>query len=290
MNKTAGKISLLSGFISAIGSLLISGLLAALPAYAEKPGSEKGLSVVQLVSRDSPPFSWYDAGQKRYLGSIFFLQEKVFKELELAMDLEQLDYNDAKLNDILLLKLKHGEMDVLVGSDRRAELDSSILWLQEPLVELQVSLFVRAGERFVFSGWDSLRGKVGVIVSQPGRKGFYTKLSPVDFEHMGLQLETAATHQQAIQWLLKGRADYWATDSFIGNGLITTLKLSSQLDVVEQNLVSVPLYIGFAKDSDYVTLMPSVERQLQQMRASGQIDHIRQRFMQEFINSQVRSQ
>lgn len=245
------------------------------------------LQVVQLASRYSPPYSWYDQKTKHYRGFIFHFQQKLFEEVNLEMNVNQINYNDKNDRQRLIEKLQHGEVDLIVGSDRASQFESSVIWVKEPLVELQISLFVKKGKKFEFINWESLQGKVGAIVSQQGRKSFYTKLSPLNFAQRGLKIETALNQQEAIDWLLQERVDYWATDHFIGNGLITAFGLSDQLDAIDRTLVTVPLFIGVSKKSSHLDKIAKIEQGIIKMRESGQLDYIRSRFMRDFINSQM---
>ena len=103
----------------------------------------------------------------------------------------------------------------------------------------------------------------------------------------GLQIEAALNQQEAIDWLLQGKVDYWATDLFVGHGLITVLGISDQLEAIDPPFVSIPLYIGFSKKSLHLDKIPKIEQAIRNMRESGQLEHIRTRFMRDFINSQM---
>ncbi len=248
------------------------------------------LQVVQLASRYAPPYSWYDLSRKRYRGYIFYLQEKLFQDLSISTENHQRDYNDAHDREYLMLQLEMGEIDVIVGSDKVKEFEKLVHWVEEPLVELHASIFVKKKLVDNYSkGWESLQGKRGVMVSQQGREQIQTNLSPLNLANKGLSLKAAVNHQEAIDWLLRGKVDYWATDYFIGHGLITTLSLGGKLDSAEQHLVSVPLYIGFSKQSSHQALIPKISQRLRDMRKTGQLEHIRQRFMQDFIKAQIQA-
>lgn len=261
--------------------LLVGFMVLQRPVYAEP------LKVVQLASRYAPPYSWYDQNEKRYRGFNFFFQETLFDELGLNMDVYQLDYNDRFDRQAVVDRLKTGELDVLVGSDRADEFEAHVIWVNEPLVELQIALFVKKGNAFEFIAWPSLQDKVGVIVSQQGRKNLYTKLSPLNFSQQGLKIETALNHQEAIDWLLRGKVDYWATDRFIGHGLITVLGIADQLESIDRHMVSIPLYIGFSKRSLHLDKISKIEQGIRKMRDSGQLGHMRASFMRDFIRSQM---
>lgn len=237
---------------TASGGLFLACLLAT-SAFAQAGGNE-GLSptlaaikkahVVRLGYRESsPPFSFLDQAN-RPIGYSFELCEAIVEEIGVEVDDPSLRIDYVKVtSDDRIEAVLQNKIDLECGSTTaNAERGKRVAF--SPL------MFVAGTKLMVpkasaVSGAADLKGKTVVVTkgttNEQAMHAVDQKLS------LGLNIVTAADHEQSFQMLADGKADAFATDDILLYGLIVRHKAQDKFRVAGDYLSYDPYGIMFRK-------------------------------------------
>jgi glutamate/aspartate transport system substrate-binding protein len=239
-------------------------LIAAAPALTVR-AQEVGLSptlaniksthTVRLGYREaSPPFSFLDQAG-RPIGYSLELCEAIVEEIGTAVDEPELKIEYVKVtSDDRIAAVLDRKIDLECGSTTaNAERGKQVAF--SPLMFVAgTKLMVPKGSSA--KGIADLRGKTIVVTkgttNEQAIHAADKKLS------LGLNVVTAADHEQSYQMLADGKADAFATDDILLYGLIARHKAQDKMKVVGDYLSYDPYGIMFRKGEPEVAAL--VER------------------------------
>src|ERR1700730_1887963 len=245
-------------------SLLAAVVLLTTVATAQTGGSEglsptlaniKNTHVVRLGYRESsPPFSFLDQAN-RPIGYSLELCEAIVDEIGVEVDDPNLRIEYVKVtSDDRIPAVVQNKIDLECGSTTaNAERGKQVAF--SPL------MFVAGTKLMVpkastISGPTDLKGKT-VVVTKGTPK--YQASHAVDKKFaLGLNILTAADHEQSYQMLVDGKADAFATDDILLYGLIARHKSQDKFKVTGEYLSYDPYGIMFRKGEPQLTAV--VER------------------------------
>ena len=234
-------------------SLLAAVVLLTAAAGAQTGGSE-GLSptlanikrahVVRLGYRESsPPFSFLDHSN-RPIGYSLELCEAIVEEIGVEVDDANLRIEHVKVtSDDRIPAVVQNKIDLECGSTTaNAERSKQVAF--SPL------MFVAGTKLMVpkastISGPTDLKGKTVVVTKGTTNE---QAMHAVDKKFaLGLNIVTAADHEQSYQMLVDGKADAFATDDILLYGLIARHKAQDKFRVTGEYLSYDPYGIMFRK-------------------------------------------
>jgi glutamate/aspartate transport system substrate-binding protein len=234
--------------------LLLAACLLTTAAFAQPAGSGEGLSptlanikarhVVRLGYRESsPPFSFLDQAN-RPIGYSLELCEAVVDEIGIEVDDANLRIEYVKVtSDDRIPAVVQNKIDLECGSTTaNAERAKQVSF--SPL------MFVAGTKLMVpkasaISGPADLKGKTVVVTkgttNEQAMHALDKKLA------LGMNIITAADHEQSYQMLVEGKADAFATDDILLYGLIARHKSQDKFRVAGDYLSYDPYGIMFRK-------------------------------------------
>jgi glutamate/aspartate transport system substrate-binding protein len=234
--------------------LLLAACLLTTAAFAQPAGGGEGLSptlanikarhVVRLGYRESsPPFSFLDQAN-RPIGYSLELCEAVVDEIGIEVDDANLRIEYVKVtSDDRIPAVVQNKIDLECGSTTaNAERAKQVSF--SPL------MFVAGTKLMVpkasaVSGPSDLKGKTVVVTkgttNEQAMHALDKKLT------LGMNIVTAADHEQSYQMLVEGKADAFATDDILLYGLIARHKSQDKFRVAGDYLSYDPYGIMFRK-------------------------------------------
>ncbi len=250
------------------GCLLAAGWLAAVVLLATAAGAQtsgEGLSptlanikkthVVRLGYRESsPPFSFLDQAN-RPIGYSLELCEAIVDEIGVEVDDSDLRIEYVKVtSDDRIPAVVQNKIDLECGSTTaNAERGKQVAFSPLMFVAGTKLMVPKAS---IISGPTDLRGKTVVVT-----KGTTNEQAMHNIDKkfsLGLNIVTAADHEQSYQMLVDGKADAFATDDILLYGLIARHKSQDKFRVTGEYLSYDPYGIMFRKGEAQLTAV--VER------------------------------
>ena len=235
------------------GGLLLAACLLTTAASAQGAGDEglsptlaniKGTHVVRLGYRESsPPFSFLDQAN-RPIGYSLELCEAIVDEIGVAVDDANLKIEYVKVtSDDRIQAVVQNRIDLECGSTTaNAERSKQVAF--SPL------MFVAGTKLMVpkasaISAPKDLQGKTVVVTKGTTNE---QAMHALDKKFgLGLNIATAADHEQSYQMLVDGKADAFATDDILLYGLIARHKSQDKFRVTGDYLSYEPYGIMFRK-------------------------------------------
>jgi glutamate/aspartate transport system substrate-binding protein len=235
------------------GGLLLAACLLTTAASAQGAGDEglsptlaniKGTHVVRLGYRESsPPFSFLDQAN-RPIGYSLELCEAIVDEIGVAVDDANLRIEYVKVtSDDRIQAVVQNKIDLECGSTTaNAERGKQVAF--SPL------MFVAGTKLMVpkasaISAPKDLQGKTVVVTKGTTNE---QAMHALDKKFgLGLNIATAADHEQSYQMLVDGKADAFATDDILLYGLIARHKSQDKFRVTGDYLSYEPYGIMFRK-------------------------------------------
>ena len=235
------------------GGLLLAACLLTTAASAQGAGDEglsptlaniKGTHVVRLGYRESsPPFSFLDQAN-RPIGYSLELCEAIVDEIGVAVDDANLRIEYVKVtSDDRIQAVVQNKIDLECGSTTaNAERSKQVAF--SPL------MFVAGTKLMVpkasaISAPKDLQGKTVVVTKGTTNE---QAMHALDKKFgLGLNIATAADHEQSYQMLVDGKADAFATDDILLYGLIARHKSQDKFRVTGDYLSYEPYGIMFRK-------------------------------------------
>jgi glutamate/aspartate transport system substrate-binding protein len=245
------------------GGLLLAASLLATAASAQT--SSEGLSptldnikkthVVRLGYRESsPPFSFLDQSN-RPIGYSLELCEAIVEEIGVEVDDANLKIEHVKVtSDDRIPAVTQNKIDLECGSTTaNAERARQVAF--SPLMFVAGTKLMMPKASAISAPAD-LKGKTVVVTKGTTNE---QAMHNVDKKFsLGLNIVTAADHEQSYQTLVDGKADAFATDDILLYGLIARHKSQDKFKVVGEYLSYDPYGIMFRKGEPQLTAV--VER------------------------------
>src|SRR5450755_4574916 len=246
------------------GGLLLAALLLTTAAAAQTGGNEglsptlsniKNTHVVRLGYRESsPPFSFLDQAN-RPIGYSLELCQAVVDEIGVEVDDPDLKIDYVKVtSDDRIPAVVQGKVDLECGSTTaNAERSKQVAF--SPLMFVAGTKLMVPKASTIVAPKD-LQGKTVVVTkgttNEQAMHAVDKKLS------LGLNIVTAADHEQSYQMLVDGNADAFATDDILLYGLMARHKAQDKFRVTGEYLSYDPYGIMFRKGEPQLTAV--VER------------------------------
>jgi len=243
-----------SGVVGAIG-LLLAALLPATGAIAQGGGQGgeglsptlariKNANIVHVGYRESsPPFSFLDEAN-RPIGYSLELCEAIVEEIAAEVDAPDLKIDYVKVtSDDRIPAVLQNKIDLECGSTTaNAERSKQVAF--SPLIFVAGTKLMVAKSSPISAATD-LKGKTVVVTKGTTNE---QAMRNVDKKfQLGLNIVSAADHEQSYQMLADGKVDAFATDDILLYGLIARHKSQDKFRVTGDYLSYEPYGIMFRK-------------------------------------------
>jgi len=243
-----------SGVVGAIG-LLLAALLPATGAIAQGGGQGgeglsptlariKNANIVHVGYRESsPPFSFLDEAN-RPIGYSLELCEAIVEEIAAEVDAPDLKIDYVKVTpDDRIPAVLQNKIDLECGSTTaNAERSKQVAF--SPLIFVAGTKLMVAKSSPISAATD-LKGKTVVVTKGTTNE---QAMRNVDKKfQLGLNIVSAADHEQSYQMLADGKVDAFATDDILLYGLIARHKSQDKFRVTGDYLSYEPYGIMFRK-------------------------------------------
>jgi glutamate/aspartate transport system substrate-binding protein len=255
--RQAPRISIAAGGLLLVACLLTTAASAQTGAEGLSPtlANIKRTHVVRLGYRESsPPFSFLDQAN-RPIGYSLELCEAIVDEIGVEVDDANLKIEYVKVtSDDRIPAVTQNKIDLECGSTTaNAERGKQVAF--SPLMFVAGTKLMVPKASGVSAAAD-LKGKTVVVTkgttNEQAMHAVDKKLS------LGLNIVTAADHEQSFQMLADGKADAFATDDILLYGLIARHKAQDRFRVTGDYLSYDPYGIMFRKGEPQLTAV--VER------------------------------
>ena len=149
----------------------------------------------------------------------------------------------------------------------------TLIPLQPGINYIEPSVFSKNLD-FEVKGWESLKDyRIGIVrgvgTSEDGTKGMP-------------QVTAVSTLEQLMQMLAEDRIDVAVSDAFSGLAELKRLKLDGQIHLLTPPLQKVEIYHYLHEK--HRDLIPTVEKVIQEMQASGELEQLRAKIIEQFLS------
>jgi len=218
--------------------------------------------VVFSANPNYPPFHWSDHG--KLYGASIELTERIFKELGVAAEARYL----GPWNRVLRAA-QAGEIDLVTALKITPERETFLAFTRARFSANPMAVFVPAGRRFSYQGWNDLVGRVG-LVARGDRFG-----EGFD-EFVNSKLDVIASHsmEDGFANLARLRADYFVTSYFSGQAYLAGKGLDATLVALSPMVNQGSVHHGFAQNSPCRALVEQVSEKLKAYEADGTTERL----------------
>ena len=221
-----------------------------------------------------PPFTWKEGD--KIIGVFPELVEMIFGKFGI-----QVNSRDAGNWNRCQMKVKYGDMDMLMAGYKTEERKEYAIYPETPVCEDPTSIFVWKDRTFPYDTWDDLKGKrVGEMLgSTEGEEidEFLAKYTTVDY---------VSTRLQNFKKLEHDRIDFTIIGLYPGRILVKRYGYEEKIISLEKPLRTENLYFALSKKSKFLTYLPQVDAELQKLREDGTIEKLIDKYIDYYIATQ----
>lgn len=265
-------------------SLLFGSLVSVVCAESSAAQTQKAIISEQAEKYSSPPYAWYNENKQQREGLVRYLQERLFREVDIQLERIPFDIHDAEQRHQVYSRLALGEIDFMGYTARTPRIVKMAHYVDEPLFEVVIKVYSRADQEVEYKGWHSLKGKKGLIRGRDGERFFSIHPQLADYAEDNFDLKSVSSREQAMQMLLNGKADYWVDSDSIAISFIKAQGLEGQIVASDIPLAEVPFYMAVSKQSPHQLLVKDLAEKLRELRESGEYQQIERRYTQRYLD------
>ncbi|MES2818398.1 MAG: transporter substrate-binding domain-containing protein [Pseudomonadota bacterium] len=252
--------------------------LAWVPGLAEAAGKCERL--VATGNPEYPPYLWRDPHNPHLLiGANADLLKQIVESLGLTVEVLYTGPWSRAQDEV-----RTGRVDLIAGAFLTLPRLDSMDYIHPAFFHTPSVVWVRAGDSFVYSGWEDLRDLTGgTLVNNSFGQLFDA------FARENLSLETVPSLTQAFQKLLLGRTDYVLYERYPGMALADTLGMQGDLRALEPPISSEGLYLTLSHNSacNDPWLRGQLAKKMTELAAAGVPDALLTRNLERWRVQQV---
>lgn len=215
-----------------------------------------------------PPFHWYHKGQ------FFGVTHDITKHLLQSYGVDyQVQFPEPWKR--VLLNAQRGKVDLVLGLKKVAERQTYLSFTDTPLLNNPVSIFVKKGKEFEFTGWRSLINRTGNM-NLGDRHGNEFD----NFAKNNLMIQRVKGLGANFDMLKMNRTDYFITGFYTGMGYLQSHGLTDQIQALSPHLLDGLIHFGFVKSSPCLVLKERFDADLRRLMHSSEFDRMLQHNIQ----------
>lgn len=231
-----------------------SGLQA---AHAEAPDP-----VIITGDTDYPPSSWGDGNT--LAGAAIDALKLAFAELDIPIKVvNKGPWKRAQE------ALKYGEADIITSVYRTPERQSYAVYTDTPYMIERNVIWVMKDKVFPFDDWRDLQDKkAGLLLGNSYGAEWDTLFERV------LATEEVHDMHSNLKKLKSGRIDYIPYALYPGTILIRRYGYQDMVECLPTTMASVGVYIAFSKKSEFLHLLPAINKAIARYKADGTMQRL----------------
>ncbi|WP_051710436.1 substrate-binding periplasmic protein [Andreprevotia chitinilytica] len=213
--------------------------------------------VVVSADPNYKPFHWYNG--QALTGASVELVKRVLDDLHRPYEIRY-----AGAWPRVLKQAETGEIDIVTSLKDTPERREYLVFTSEPAFPNPMAVFVRRDRAFAFNRWDDLIGKRGGVNSgNRYGEGFD------EFLRDKLTVEPVTEPAQNFKKLGAGYIDYYVVGLYSGRAYLADNKLDDQFMALPKPVNNGVTYVGFAKKSPCLSLLPKFNQRLGELNKQG---------------------
>ncbi|UPW20730.1 ABC transporter substrate-binding protein [Agarivorans sp. TSD2052] len=231
---------------------LVAVFLGSSTLLADEVESSSTITLTACGHHDYAPWNWKRGNQIQ--GACAEVAKTLFKEVGVELDLSyQGPWKRCQFY------IETGQVDVNICSFINDERNAYSAFIMTPMGINENAVFVKKGDEFSFNAWSDLIGKkVGLVLGVSLGKRFD------NFLKANSEVERVASSRQNFHKLLHQRIDYIPMGRSAGLAMLYSYSAEDKIVALPTRILSGELYISMSKKSDYLYLLPAIEKQMQQ--------------------------
>lgn len=236
-------------------SAVLTAMLVASQPWSVRAG--ECTKVVFSAHPEYPPFHWREGDA--VVGASIEITRRIFAEMGIAAEAPFVGPWPR-----VLKAAEHGEIDLVAALKDTPERRQYMEFTSSPFFDNPMAVFVPAGARWMFKGWEDLIGRRGgVNAGDKYGSGFD------EFLAEKLTVEPSDTLESNFSKLVAGRIDYFITGLFTGRAYLAAAGLADRIRPMPVPVTSGYIHHGFSTLSPCRPLIDRFNKRLAEMRADG---------------------
>ncbi len=217
-----------------------------------------------------PPFHWSDRGVLQ--GASIELTQRIFKELGVSAEARYLGPWSR-----VLRAAETGQIDLIPALKITPEREAFLQFTAARFSANPMAVFVRADQRFEYSGWNDLIGRGG-LVARGDRfgEGFD------EFLRDKLTVVTSNSMEDGFANLVRRRGDYFVTSYFAGRAYLAGKGQDASIVALTPVLNQGPVHHGFVRSSPCRALAEQVSDKLRAYEADGTTERLLGKYLEKW--------
>lgn len=245
-------------------------VLLALAGSSQVVAGGKCERLIATGNPDQPPYLWRDPQHpQRLIGASADLLELLGKELDVQVEVIHAGKRASAEADA-----RNGRVDLLIGSYLTPERLEQFDFVHPAYLEVPVQVWTQRDKAPLFGRLADLASHKGLAVDAGN---FAPALQALVGQRLGLK--STGQSVDALQQLQRGRIDYLLLEGHGGAALVERLGLADELQALEPELASEPLYFALSHSSacNHPWLRGQLARKMTELRAAGLPEALLQR-------------
>ncbi len=177
--------------------------------------------------------------------------------------------------------VESGDVDVNICAFINEERKTYSRFTETPMGINENAVFVRRGYGFEFNHWDDLKGRVGGMVLGVSIGQHFD-----DFLAEHVNVVRVRNFETAFRMLAKGRIDFVPSGRYSGMAQLRAWEMSDFIDVLPHPILEGNLYISISNKSPWKSLLPEIDRMLQEPGYAAWVESLFEKYTQIFIQEE----
>lgn len=215
------------------------------------PGFSIAETQIHFATDSFPPYYYEEDSTLK--GVQYELAKAVFDKMDTQIKITFMPWKRA------VLIAEAGKVDGVFGVTKTEERQKWLIYPEEPLMLVTLTIFKRADDPFTYTGVSSLKGKtVGVIKGYSYGEAFdnSTLFKKEEVKNIG----------QNFRKMLLGRVDLVAGYSVVGKHILKSMALEDRIVSSQQAIHVTPIYVGFTRKPGHLQISEEFARMLKEYK------------------------
>ncbi|HAS90579.1 MAG TPA: ABC transporter substrate-binding protein [Desulfovibrio sp.] len=214
---------------------------------------------INFATDSFPPYYYEEDGTPK--GIQYELAKTVFNKMDTQIKIKFLPWKRA------ILIAETGKVDGIFGVIKTKERQKWLIYPEEPLMLVTVTIFKRADDPFTYTGVSSLKGKtVGII------KGYSYGEA---FDNSTLfKKEEVKSIDQNFRKMLVDRVDLVAGYSVVGKHILKSMNLEDRIVSSQQAIHVTPIYVTFTRKPGHLRISEEFSRILKEYKMTEECQEL----------------
>ncbi|WP_028862802.1 substrate-binding periplasmic protein [Psychromonas aquimarina] len=220
--------------------------------FLSSPASSEQPTLKAIGHHDYAPWNWEKDNQ--IVGAAAEITAVLFKKAGANIDLTYLGPWKRGQGFV-----EHGVADINICAFINEQRKAYSVFIETPMGFIEQALFVKKGKEFPFNSWQDLKNKKVALLFGVS---LGTKFD--DFLNNNVKVFRANNYQLLFRQLKSERIDAVVIGRNSGQAILEAYGFAEDIVSLPNPVLTGKLYISMSKKSNYLHLLPLVEKQMQQ--------------------------